>query len=69
MPKRSFSITFRIKRDLNNLKITNDKFGHLAGDGLIRDMAYILQDAFSEDGYVYRIGGDESAVIYMGSEM
>lgn len=54
--------------DLNNLKITNDKFGHLAGDGLIRDMAYILQDAFSEDGYVYRIGGDEFAVIYMGSE-
>ena len=27
-----------------------------------------LQDAFSEDGYVYRIGGDEFAVIYMGSE-
>ena len=54
--------------DLNNLKVTNDKFGHLAGDGLIRDMAYILQDAFSEDGYVYRVGGDEFAVIYIGNK-
>ena len=54
--------------DINNLKITNDKFGHLTGDGLIRDMARILQDVFSKEGHVYRTGGDEFAVIYMGKE-
>ena len=54
--------------DINNLKITNDKFGHLAGDGLIKDMARVLQDVFSKEGHVYRTGGDEFAIVYMGDE-
>ncbi len=52
--------------DINNLKVTNDKFGHEAGDDLIITVAHLLQDVFSGHGYVYRTGGDEFTIVYLG---
>ncbi len=49
--------------DLNRLKYVNDTFGHLAGDEMICAAADLLRDAFEPDGVVFRIGGDEFAVI------
>lgn len=49
--------------DVNNLKYTNDTYGHAAGDRLIKDTADSVKDAFSAIGKCYRIGGDEFAVI------
>lgn len=49
--------------DVNNLKYTNDTYGHAAGDRLIKDTADSVKDAFSAIGRCYRIGGDEFAVI------
>ena len=49
--------------DLNNLKRTNDRHGHNAGDLLIRTSARCLESFFSYDGICYRIGGDEFVVI------
>lgn len=49
--------------DLNGLKWANDNLGHAAGDELIRGAADCLRETFSEYGQVYRIGGDEFAVI------
>jgi diguanylate cyclase (GGDEF)-like protein len=43
--------------DLNNLKYTNDTFGHEAGDSLIRTAANIIRAVFGE--MTFRIGGDE----------
>lgn len=54
--------------DINNLKITNDKFGHEAGDDLIITVAHLLQDVFSANGCVYRTGGDEFMIVYLGEE-
>lgn len=54
--------------DINNLKITNDKFGHEAGDDLIITVAHLLQDVFSANGCVYRTGGDEFMIVYLGSD-
>lgn len=48
--------------DINNLKQTNDKFGHDAGNELIIHAAKILIDIFKESD-IFRIGGDEFAVI------
>lgn len=48
--------------DLNNLKQTNDKFGHVAGDKLIINAADVISTAFSRCP-VYRIGGDEFVVV------
>ena len=49
--------------DLNNLKPTNDKYGHQVGDQLIRRTGEVLK-ASIEDGYIAaRIGGDEFTLI------
>jgi diguanylate cyclase (GGDEF)-like protein/putative nucleotidyltransferase with HDIG domain/PAS domain S-box-containing protein len=47
--------------DVNGLKMTNDAFGHYAGDELLKSVAKGVQEATKEykDGFVARIGGDE----------
>lgn len=49
--------------DIDGLKITNDTFGHDAGDNLIRKAARILIDVFGADTPIARIGGDEFCII------
>ncbi|MDE6602935.1 MAG: GGDEF domain-containing protein [Lachnospiraceae bacterium] len=49
--------------DLNNLKITNDTYGHAQGDILIRSAANVIVDAFEPHGIVARMGGDEFIAI------
>lgn len=43
----------------------NDNIGHAAGDKLIKDAAALLTGHFTH-GAVFRIGGDEFAVILQG---
>lgn len=49
--------------DINNLKQTNDHFGHQAGDELISSAAECISQVFEGKGKAYRIGGDEFVVI------
>lgn len=49
--------------DLNGLKMTNDIFGHAAGDQLIRKSSEILKHVCRQDDLVARVGGDEFIVI------
>ena len=53
--------------DLNNLKRINDTLGHKAGDDYIRKTCAIICDVFSHSP-VFRIGGDEFAVILQGRD-
>jgi diguanylate cyclase (GGDEF)-like protein len=48
--------------DLDRFKEVNDVFGHSAGDGLLREMARLLQSAAS-DAFLARLGGDEFTLI------
>lgn len=48
--------------DANNLKYTNDNFGHDAGDTLLKAIADALKTVFGADN-VYRQGGDEFCAI------
>jgi len=48
--------------DINNLKKTNDQFGHDIGNELIIHTAKILTDIFKTSS-IFRIGGDEFAII------
>ena len=48
-----------ISADLNNLKVMNDTHGHHEGDALIQRCAALLDDCFSSQGRVFRVGGDE----------
>lgn len=45
--------------DINNLKVTNDTFGHSVGDRLIVNFAKILKDSIREGDFAGRCGGDE----------
>ncbi len=49
--------------DLNGLKMTNDAFGHFAGDDLLRKTAAILKSCFRLDDVISRYGGDEFVII------
>ena len=44
--------------DINNLKITNDTYGHEAGNDLITSATALICDVFKH-APIYRIGGDE----------
>lgn len=55
-------ITFGIF-DLNNLKVTNDSYGHAEGDKLIMAAANCLINSFGQTGKVFRLGGDEFAIV------
>ena len=48
--------------DLNDLKLTNDTYGHEKGDILINAVSNIIRRVFALS-YCYRIGGDEFVVI------
>lgn len=52
--------------DLNGLKKTNDAYGHIWGDLLIKSFAKVLQKSFSKIGACSRIGGDEFIVLIPG---
>ena len=54
--------------DLNDLKRTNDSLGHQAGDQLLRDACHIICNVFKHSP-VFRIGGDEFAVIVEGYDL
>lgn len=56
-----------ISLDLNGLKTANDTYGHEAGDELINKTADCLRAAFEDVDMIYRIGGDEFAVIIDGT--
>jgi len=48
--------------DLDNLKVVNDTFGHLAGDDLLRIVAARISTMVFPDP-VFRLGGDEFVVL------
>lgn len=52
-----------VQLDINNLKVVNDTLGHSTGDDLIKVGARVIKESFGTIGEVYRIGGDEFAVI------
>lgn len=52
--------------DVNGLKITNDAFGHLDGDQLLKKVAEIIEktcNAFSPESISARWGGDEFVIL------
>jgi diguanylate cyclase (GGDEF)-like protein len=49
--------------DLNALKLTNDAFGHSAGDRLLIQIANILRRCFRKEDIISRCGGDEFVVV------
>lgn len=49
--------------DMNNLKKTNDRYGHAVGDALIATFSHCLQEEGDERYRIYRLGGDEFVMV------
>ncbi len=54
--------------DLNGFKAYNDRFGHVAGDDLLRELGRRFATAVTGIGSAYRMGGDEFCAILRGGE-
>lgn len=48
--------------DVNDLKLTNDAFGHLGGDDLLREVGNVLRRSCRDGDILGRAGGDEFAI-------
>ncbi|MDI9622558.1 MAG: TonB family protein [Acidobacteriota bacterium] len=53
--------------DLDGFKEVNDRFGHLAGDLVLRRTAELLRRTFRSDDVLVRFGGDEFVVLLPGA--
>lgn len=62
---RDYTIVFI---DLNDLKKTNDSYGHEAGDRLLKVTADAIGEFFSEGGFTSRWGGDEFVACVYGKK-
>lgn len=49
--------------DLDDFKLTNDRWGHLTGDEVLRTVAKTLQGGLRSFDVVARLGGDEFAIM------
>ena len=60
--ERNLPLTL-IMADVNGLKLTNDAFGHLKGDEVLRLAAKLIKQECRSDEIIARIGGDEFVIL------
>ena len=53
--------------DIDHFKSINDLYGHQSGDRVLRDVAALLGDAVRSTDHAFRFGGDEFAVLLVGT--
>jgi len=62
----SFSV---LMMDLDGFKAVNDRFGHQAGDQLLRELSVVLQSHIRSSDFVSRYAGDEFvSILQVGQE-
>jgi len=55
--------------DVDDLKLTNDRRGHMAGDEVLRAVAQIMRANLRRSDRAFRIGGDEFALLLPGCDL
>lgn len=60
---RSKTVLSFVYMDVNDLKKKNDKFGHKAGDRMLKDFAKAVTKGFRLSDLIFRLGGDEFVAV------
>lgn len=60
--ERNLPLTL-VMGDINGLKLTNDAFGHMAGDKLLKKVAEVIKNSCRADDIIARFGGDEFVIL------
>jgi len=61
--RRKYSSVSLMMIDIDHFKKLNDNYGHLAGDGVLREVAVLLKNAVRETDTVARYGGEEFVIV------
>lgn len=54
--------------DVDDFKLVNDSYGHLAGDRALATIARVLREVFDRRGVVGRVGGDEFSAFVLSDD-
>lgn len=66
MERKEEKRVFFIIVDLDNFKLVNDNYGHMAGDEVLVKVTEIINEGVGNNGKVGRIGGDEFLIVTSG---
>jgi diguanylate cyclase (GGDEF)-like protein len=50
--------------DMDNFKDVNDRYGHLAGDEILRNIGHLLRSSIRQADEAFRWGGDEFVILF-----
>ncbi len=62
-----FRVTLMVY-DIDDFKHYNDRYGHAAGDEILRETSRLMRSVVREHDVVARVGGDEFAVIFWDAQ-
>jgi diguanylate cyclase (GGDEF)-like protein len=54
--------------DMDNFKDVNDRYGHLVGDEILRNIGNLLQSSIRHEDVAFRWGGDEFVVLFVNQK-
>ena len=55
--------------DMDNFKNINDKYGHLVGDEILRNVGHLLRSSVRQEDEAFRWGGDEFVILFRNQNL